>query len=122
MLLENTPACGLNVIANHLQKPLWLQRGGICGRKHDPAGFQDWKCCPDQCFIIFVRPKHAVFLGLREGRRIQKHHIESPFLFRQPPQPLKGIAKDKIVPGRIQPVERKIAFAPFQIFFPKGPD
>src|SRR5882724_1842115 len=81
------------------------------GEQH-AAGFEQWQRGDDKLSKIFFHPERAVFLRLRKGRRIENNGIKAAFLFSQPPQPVEGVAENKIVRGGIESVQSKVALAP----------
>ena len=82
-----------------------------------PPGFEHAAARRRRVAIIFFRAKRAVLLRLRKRRRVEHHGVERAAFFRQPPQPVKRVAVNKIVRRRVEAVQREIALAPFEIFF-----
>src|SRR5207302_5766981 len=69
--------------------------------------------------IIFLRLKSSVLFRPGKRRRIEHDAVELPLACCEAAQPLEDVAINEIVPGRIEPVEREIPFAPFEIFLGK---
>ena len=116
MLPENLAACGANGGCDLAQEFFRRQSGRVGGGKQDPLGFEQKQRAGHEFTEILLRLKHAVLLRLRKGRRIERDQVELPSLLCQTPQPIENIAGNEGVGGRVQAVEREIAFAPFEIF------
>ena len=117
MPLQNFPPRAVNRRV-HVRKKIFRRPVRRVRRGEQPAArLQHGERGGDQRAKIFFRTESAVFLRLRKRRRIEHDGVECAAFLRQPPQPVNGVAINKIVLRWINPIQNKIAFAPFQIFF-----
>ena len=99
------------------EKILWRPVRCIGGCQQHAPGLEDGQSGGHEPAVILFGTERAVLLRLRERRRVEDDGVKRAPFFRQPPQPVEGIAVDEIVRRRIQAVPGEVALAPLEIFF-----
>ncbi len=93
-----------------------LETSEIGREDQAPALAQQAHRAADHADVIALNVQHALHaLGIREGRRIEKHQIEARTLRRLLLEPLQAIGAIQLVPVRAVAVEHEIVARPVEI-------